>query len=71
VIRVLSAYLQLAKRQEAYSGDTVIMQSKGNYENYGEDGVYRGRLDDHDDDVIIGAAIILRQDPLHVPSHDK
>jgi hypothetical protein len=47
------------------------MQSKGNYENNSEDRVCRGRLDDHDDDGIIGAGIMIRQGQPDVPSHGE
>jgi len=47
------------------------MHSKGNYENNSEDGVWQGRLDDHKDDGIVHARVILANDLLQLASHDK
>lgn len=47
------------------------MQSKGNYENNSEDRICHGRFDDHNDDGIIGAGIIMHQGLPHAPSHDE
>jgi hypothetical protein len=71
VIPVLTAYLHVFNRQETYSTDTIVMQSKCNYENDSADGVWHGGLDNHEDDGIIGARIILAHDLLHLPSHGQ
>ena len=67
---MLSAYLELAGRQEAYSTKCIVMQSEGNNENNCKDGVWHGGLDDHDDDGIIDVSIPMGYG-LHHLSHAK
>jgi hypothetical protein len=47
------------------------MQSKGNYENDSADRVWHGGLDNHEDDGIIGARIILAHVLLQFASHGE
>ena len=59
MICVLSTYLRLSDGQETQSTEAVVFQSKGNYENNSEESVWQGGLDNHEDDGVIGARIIL------------
>jgi hypothetical protein len=47
------------------------MHSECNYVHNDEDTVYHGGLDDHEDDGIISAGIILNQRLLHLVSYGE
>jgi hypothetical protein len=71
VILGLTAYLHVSNRQETYSSDTVVVYSKGNYENDGADSVWHGGLDNHEDDGIIHAGVVLAHDLPQLASHGE
>jgi len=68
VALVLSAHLHFSNKLETWRRETVVLHGRGSYENNGEDSTWQGGLDNHKDDSIIHARIILANGLLQLVS---